>query len=49
MNLVKHGDRSKISNLNKLTAFLGSNSSIIKFIISFKYDNLTFIEGFIIL
>jgi hypothetical protein len=36
------------NNLNKLTAFFGSCSIMIKSIIFFKYDNFLFIGGFII-
>ena len=47
MNLIKQGDRSKVSNLKKDKALFDSVESIIKFIISFNCDNLVFIVGFI--
>ena len=35
INLVKHGDKSRVNNLNKEKALLGSWASIIKSIIFF--------------
>ena len=47
INLIKQGERSKVSNLKKDKALLDSEESIIKFIISFNCDNFVFIVGFI--
>ena len=47
INLTRQGDKSKVNNLNKEIAFLGSWEPIIKSIIFFKLDNFWSIFGFI--
>ena len=47
MNLTRHGDKSKVNNLNKLIALSGSWESIIESIKFFKFDNFSFNGGFI--
>ena len=47
INLIKHGDRSKVNSLNKAKGLFRSSEQITESIISFKYDNFLFIVGFI--
>ena len=47
INLIKQGDKSKVSNLKNAKALLDWAESIIKFIISFNCDNFVLIVGFI--
>ena len=47
INFTKHGDKSKVNNLNKSIALFIVWESITESIKFFKFDNFSDIEGFI--